>query len=140
MPWAPPGRDCGSCGMATCRAFANAVKKGKKTETDCPFYAVEQFATKEPARYSGTDITGALYDFVIRAFPGEPSARKFIVPFRADLVEKWDIRPGALVTGRPAGPGCPALPCAPGALRKSGHGGARVPHGRPARGTKGEGV
>ncbi len=107
MPWAPPGRDCGSCGMATCRAFANAVKKGKKTETDCPFYAVEQFATKEPARYSGTDITGALYDFVIRAFPGEPSARKFIVPFRADLVEKWGIRPGALVTGRPAGPGCP---------------------------------
>jgi len=40
---------------------------------------------------------------------GEPSARKFIVPFRADLVEKWDIRPGALVTGRPAGPGCPIV-------------------------------
>ena len=107
MPWVPPGRDCGSCGMATCRAFANAVKKGKKTEADCPFYTVEQCAAREPARYSGTDVTGAKYDFIIRAFPGEPSARKFIVPFRADLVEKWDIRPGALVTGRPAGPGCP---------------------------------
>ena len=68
---------------------------------------MEQCSYKEPARYSGTDVTGAQYDFVIRAFPGEPSARKFIVPFRADLVEKWNIRPGALVTGRPAGPGCP---------------------------------
>ena len=92
---------------ATCKEFVNAVKKGKKTETDCPFYTVEQCSYKEPARYSGTDVTGAQYDFVIRAFPGEPSARKFIVPFRADLVEKWNIRPGALVTGRPAGPGCP---------------------------------
>ena len=62
---------------------------------------------QEKTRYSGTDVTGAKYDFVIRAFPGEPSARKFIVPFRADLVEKWDIKKGDLVTGRPAGPGCP---------------------------------
>ena len=40
-------------------------------------------------------------------FPGEPSARKYIVPFRADLVERWDIKRGDLVIGRPAGPGCP---------------------------------
>ncbi|MGA2161733.1 MAG: (Fe-S)-binding protein [Methanoregula sp.] len=107
MAWVPPGKDCGSCGIATCKEFAKAVKKGKKAETDCPFYTAEQYACQDKARYSGTDVTGAKYDFVIRAFPGEPSARKFIVPFRADLVEKWDIRPGALVTGRPAGPGCP---------------------------------
>lgn len=107
MAWVPPGKDCGSCGTASCKEFVMAVKKGAKAESDCPFYAVEQCATPDHARYSGTDVTGAKYDFVIRAFPGEPSARKFIVPFRADLVEKWDIRPGALVTGRPAGPGCP---------------------------------
>lgn len=57
--------------------------------------------------FSGTDVTGKEYDFVLLPFPNEPSARKFIVPFRADLVEKWDIKKGDLVTGRPAGPGCP---------------------------------
>jgi uncharacterized Fe-S cluster-containing protein len=107
MAWTPPGKDCGSCGIPTCKEFVKAVKKGKKTEFDCPFYAAEQCTCQDKASYSGTDVTGAKYDFIIRAFPGEPSARKFIVPFRADLVEKWDIQPGALVTGRPAGPGCP---------------------------------
>jgi len=57
--------------------------------------------------YSGVDVVGKEYDFVLLPFSGEPSARKFIVPFRADLVEKWDIKKGDLVTGRPAGPGCP---------------------------------
>ena len=61
----------------------------------------------EPVSYSGVDVAGKEYDFVLKAFPGEPSARKYIVPFRADLVEKWDIQAGDLVTGRPAGPGCP---------------------------------
>jgi uncharacterized Fe-S cluster-containing protein len=52
-------------------------------------------------------VLGNAYDFVLTALPGEPSARKFIVPFRPDLVERWDIRPGEIITGRPAGPGCP---------------------------------
>jgi len=108
MAWVPPGKDCGSCGLPACSEFVTAVKKGDKAETDCPFYSGDLCAVSSgQARYSGTDVTGAKYDFIIHAFPGEPSARKFIVPFRADLVEKWDIRPGALVTGRPAGPGCP---------------------------------
>jgi uncharacterized Fe-S cluster-containing protein len=59
------------------------------------------------ATYSGIDVTGKKYDFVLLPFPGEPSARKFIVPFRADLVELWGIKKGDLVIGRPAGPGCP---------------------------------
>lgn len=108
MAWVPPGKDCGSCGLPACNEFVRAVKKGEKAESDCPFYSGDLCAVSSgQARYSGTDVTGAKYDFIIHAFPGEPSARKFIVPFRADLVEKWDIRPGALVTGRPAGPGCP---------------------------------
>ena len=44
------------------------------------------------ATYSGIDVTGKKYDFVLLSFPGEPSARKFIVPFRADLVELWGIK------------------------------------------------
>jgi uncharacterized Fe-S cluster-containing protein len=107
MAWDPPNKDCGACGLPKCRDFVKAVKKGSKTESDCLYYTMDHCTAQRQTSYSGTDVTGAKYDFVIRAFPGEPSARKFIVPFRADLVEKWDIRPGALVTGRPAGPGCP---------------------------------
>jgi uncharacterized Fe-S cluster-containing protein len=71
------------------------------------FYSSVGSGSLDKTQYSGTDVTGAKYDFIIRAFPGEPSARKFVVPFRPDLVEKWEIRKGDLVTGRPAGPGCP---------------------------------
>lgn len=107
MAWVPPGKDCGACGLPSCKEFTNAVKKRKKTNEDCTFFALIPPGPQDKAKYSGTDVTGAKYDFILRAFPGEPSARKFVVPFRADLVEKWDIQQGDLVTGRPAGPGCP---------------------------------
>jgi len=107
MAWEPPGRDCGACGLPRCSDFVAAVKKKTKANEDCTFFSECSADKKTGTTYSGTDVTGAKYDFIIRAFPGEPSARKFIVPFRADLVEKWDIRKGDLVTGRPAGPGCP---------------------------------
>ena len=107
MAWVPPGKDCGACGLPTCDDFTKAVKKNKKTNEDCTFFAIEPPGPRDKTEYSGTDVTGAKYDFIIRAFPGEPSARKFVVPFRADLVEKWDIQKGHLVLGRPAGPGCP---------------------------------
>ena len=47
MAWVPPGKDCGACGIATCDEFVKAVKKGKKTESDCPFYATEQCACRK---------------------------------------------------------------------------------------------
>jgi uncharacterized Fe-S cluster-containing protein len=80
---------------------------GEKRVTDCPFYTLSECRVPAAADYSGSDVLGNKYDFVLTALPGEPSARKFVVPFRADLVERWDIRPGEIVTGRPAGPGCP---------------------------------
>jgi len=107
MAWIPPGKDCGACGLSRCNEFVRAVEKQQKVNEDCTFYTVERSGPPEKTAYSGTDVTGATYDFIIHAFPGEPSARKFIVPFRADLVEKWEIKVGDLVTGRPAGPGCP---------------------------------
>jgi uncharacterized Fe-S cluster-containing protein len=107
VAWVPPGKDCGACGLPGCDAFARAVKKKKKTNRDCVFFSDAVSGKREQPSYSGTDVTGAKYDFIIRPFPGEPSARKFIVPFRADLVEQWNIKKGDLVTGRPAGPGCP---------------------------------
>jgi uncharacterized Fe-S cluster-containing protein len=47
------------------------------------------------------------YNFELFPLRGEPTARKSIVPFRPDIVEKWGIQKGDLVVGRPAGPGCP---------------------------------
>lgn len=107
MAWVPPGKNCGACGLPSCDEFAKAVRKKKKTVEDCTFYAIDRSAHLEKTSYSGTDVTGAKYDFILHPFAGEPSARKFVVPFRADLVEKWAIKKGDLVTGRPAGPGCP---------------------------------
>jgi uncharacterized Fe-S cluster-containing protein len=107
VTWVPPGKDCGACGTASCQEFLSLVNTGGKSYADCPYYGVGQVGFREASPYSGIDVLGNRYDFVLRPFPGEPSAHKFIVPFRADLVERWDIRPGDLVTGRPAGPGCP---------------------------------
>lgn len=57
--------------------------------------------------YSGVDVLGQRYDFVIGALPGEPSARKIVLPFRPDMVDIMDINPGDIVMGRPFGAGCP---------------------------------
>lgn len=108
MSWHPPGKNCGACGRPSCESFESGVRDGDREPEDCPFFFHPEGAgTAAPPVYSGIDVAGKEYDFVLKAFPGEPSARKFVVPFRADLVERWDIRKGDLVTGRPAGPGCP---------------------------------
>ncbi|BBL64223.1 MULTISPECIES: (Fe-S)-binding protein [Methanosarcina] len=120
ISWNPPGKNCGACGSQTCADFVSRIEAGSAEVDLCPFYNMEntlrpeKIASRESielqvrnATYSGVDVAGKEYDFVLLPFPGEPSARKFIVPFRADLVEKWNIKKGDLVTGRPAGPGCP---------------------------------
>ncbi|MDR2944102.1 MAG: hypothetical protein LBU81_03335 [Methanosarcinales archaeon] len=107
--WKPPGKDCGACGFHTCGSFSAAVALNQKEESDCVFYKTPQTIAQpiSVSSYSGTDVTGTPYDFVIHAFPNEPSARKIILPFRADLTERLDIRPNDIVLGRPAGAGCP---------------------------------
>ena len=106
--WNPPGKDCGACGSPTCSDFVGRVKEGTAKVELCPYYTKENLIVAgTKTTYSGIDVTGKEYDFVLMPFPGEPSARKFVVPFRADLVESWGIKKGDLVTGRPAGPGCP---------------------------------
>ena len=106
--WQPPGKDCGACGAKSCSDFLVLLEKGTKSNDDCPFYGSTTVATTPgtPAR-PGTDVCGRAYDFIIGPLPGEPSARKIILPFRADLVERWNIVPGDIVLGRPMGQGCP---------------------------------
>ncbi len=44
---------------------------------------------------------------MLAPLPGEVSARKIVLPFRGDLVEKMGITAGDYVLGRPMGAGCP---------------------------------
>jgi len=109
MPdWEPPGKDCGACGARSCSDFVALRREGTKADTDCPFFGHNVTGTQaEAMARPGTDGCGREYDFVIGPLPAEPSARKIVLPFRADLVERWGIVPGDIVLGRPMGQGCP---------------------------------
>ncbi len=109
-------RDCGLCGARSCAEFSEGIAAGTRVVTDCPFYR-----KAAPAGPNGIpearpaprgvrhlrDVLGHPWDFVLAPLPGEPSARKIVLPFRPDLVEKWGISKGDIVLGRPAGAGCP---------------------------------
>ena len=109
MAWQPPGKDCGACGAPTCEAFIALVREGEKDLPDCISYSTDLAPSRfeSETRYTGRDILGTEYDFILEPLPGEVSARKIILPFRPDLVEKWEIVPGDIVVGRPMGAGCP---------------------------------
>lgn len=107
--WTPPGRNCGACGYGTCDEFLIALHAGTRKKEECPFSS-QVFRQKIPcneAVLGTTDILGDSFDFILHPLPGECSARKILLPFRPDLVEKWDIQPGDILTGRPMGAGCP---------------------------------
>jgi len=109
--WLPPGKNCGLCGEKNCASFTLMIDLGKKTFADCPYYN-EQQPRRDQRRidktaYSGLDVLGHPYDFVLAPLPGEISARKIVLPFRPDLVEKMKIKKGDIVLGRPMGAGCP---------------------------------
>ncbi|WP_209675607.1 (Fe-S)-binding protein [Methanolinea mesophila] len=106
--WQPPGKNCGACGARSCEEFMALVSCGEKDYPECPFFESRAPDLHIPITSpKGTDICGREYDFVLIPLPGEPSARKIIHPFRPDLVERWDIRSGDIVLGRPMGAGCP---------------------------------
>ncbi len=108
--WHPPGKDCGLCGNENCRDFLHAVINEGKSYDSCPFYEPEPEEHQEhiqEAVYADVDILGNTYDFILEPLPGEVSARKIILPFRGDLVEKMEIKTGDHVVGRPMGAGCP---------------------------------
>lgn len=109
--WIPPGKNCGLCGEKNCRTFIRLLNAGAKVYTDCPYYCDPLFSKKRDflteAEYPEKDILGHSYDFVLGPLPGEISARKIVLPFRGDVVEKLDIKAGDFVLGRPMGAGCP---------------------------------
>ncbi|MDD1693583.1 MAG: Fe-S cluster protein [Methanoregula sp.] len=109
MVWEPPGRNCGSCGAANCSDFLLLARQGKKDLPDCPYYP--RRSGPDPVQAvsscSGRDLLGFDYDFIVSPFPGEPSARRYIQPLRADLADRWGIGPGDILRGRPVEPSCP---------------------------------
>jgi uncharacterized Fe-S cluster-containing protein len=109
--WLPPGKNCGLCGAESCKSFLRLLNNGVKTYQDCPFFQKRKSKIKEQglkeAVYASTDILGHAYDFILQPLPGEISARKIVLPFRSDLVEKMEIKKGDYVLGRPMGAGCP---------------------------------
>jgi uncharacterized Fe-S cluster-containing protein len=109
--WLPPGKNCGLCGESSCKNFLRMVNTAQKNYDDCPFYSDTQSCRQSghigEAVYTGQDVLGHPYDFVLGPLPGEISARKIVLPFRSDLVEKMNIKKGDLVLGRPMGAGCP---------------------------------
>jgi len=111
--WLPPGKNCGLCGEKNCKNFVRMAVEGKKDYTDCPYF-YDPLLSEGPdhdfimdAEYPEKDILGNPYDFILEPLPGEISARKIVLPFRGDIVEKMKISEGDYVTGRPMGAGCP---------------------------------
>ena len=103
-----PGKNCGLCGSKTCAEFEALVEKGVKNLDACPFMTKGLAAEgSADVSYSQVDILDVAYDFILDPAHGEVSARKIVLPFRADLVEKWGIKRGDIVLGRPMGQGCP---------------------------------
>ncbi|MDK2820124.1 MAG: hypothetical protein PWP31_89 [Clostridia bacterium] len=108
--WLPPGKNCGMCGEDSCKSFLRVVNIGQKSISDCPYYSKEKAKCDncpEEAIYPDHDVLGNPYDFILSPLPGEPSARKIVLPFRPDMVDKMDIKKGDYVLGRPMGAGCP---------------------------------
>jgi uncharacterized Fe-S cluster-containing protein len=110
--WTPPGKNCGLCGEKSCKDLLVSIERGRKNYTECPFYKSENLRAFEArevqeAKYTGVDILKNQYDFLLSPLPGEVSARKIVLPFRSDLVEKMSIKKGDYVVGRPMGAGCP---------------------------------
>ena len=88
--------------------MAELAAQGKKSASECPFYeAPSANGIELEATLGEKDVLGLEYDFVLEPVPGEPSARKIVLPFRPDIVEKMDIKRGDIVLGRPMGAGCP---------------------------------
>jgi uncharacterized Fe-S cluster-containing protein len=126
-----PGLDCGVCGAASCKAFAQVVldhpdelKKCVHTKTrdvkpspqataNCgrgctacdPGDVVEQITWQ--------DSLGRDFDFILDTFPNEPGPRETILPHNPMLTREMDMKPGDIMIGRPLGMscGCPITHC-----------------------------
>lgn len=109
--WRPPGKDCGLCGEKDCASFLRLVRASVKDRDACPFHGETETCSRENAAgeaiYSGRDVLGHPFDFVLAPLEGEVSARKIVLPFRGELVQILQIKPGDRVLGRPMGAGCP---------------------------------
>ncbi len=93
--------------------FVDLVRRGEKKIQMCVFFEPELTEgggvtdSVVETKIQSVDVFGETFHFVLDSLPGEVSARKIVMPCRPNLVEKWKIKAGDIVTGRPMSAGCP---------------------------------
>ncbi|MEM1659282.1 MAG: hypothetical protein QXK94_09635 [Candidatus Jordarchaeales archaeon] len=101
-------RNCGMCGFGSCARFAEEAEKNPSLLERC-MYLGEGYEVRDVtcAEYTGKDVIGEKYDFILMPLPNEKSCREYILPFNPLLIRELDIKRGDIVVGRPMGQGCP---------------------------------
>jgi len=110
-----PGKDCGLCGVKTCREFAALVVEKPDVLGKCIFMGKSgepgDAWAHEKGEITWKDMLDREYDFILEKFPDEPGPRETILPFNPSNVEKLKIKKDDIVYGRPAFAGCPVTHC-----------------------------
>lgn len=106
-----PGKDCGQCGFKTCAALAEFAAVHPDALKRCiyldqPVAMVTAF-TAPVENITWKDMLDREYDFVLEPFPEDPGPRETIAPFNPLIVEKFAVKKGDVLYGRPVMTGCP---------------------------------
>lgn len=105
-----PGKDCGLCGVKTCREFAEMIFNDPSAIKRCIFiesqkqYEIPELDEKE---ITWKDALDRGYDFILQKFPDDPGPREIILPFNPLNIKELKIKKGDILFGRPASTGCP---------------------------------
>ncbi|MEO0293138.1 MAG: (Fe-S)-binding protein [candidate division WOR-3 bacterium] len=108
-----PGKNCGLCGLKTCKEFAEIASKDPDAMKRCIFLDERKIRPMssefEEENITWKDNLDRDYDFILDKFPGEPGPRETIILFNPTNVEKLGIKKGDILYGRPAwiSCGCP---------------------------------
>lgn len=111
--------DCGLCGMRSCAQFKENVLKDPSIINRCVCLNSRLVDKKDSAvRLSAdsetwVDSLGREFDFVLDSLRSDNGPRETILLNNPARVEKLDIKPGDILTGRPMGMscGCPVTHC-----------------------------
>lgn len=106
-----PGKNCGQCGFQTCAELArysiaqpDVLKRCIYREKSQPA-AVRYWPIAEEITWA--DALGREYEFILEQFPEDPGPREIIAPLNPAAIEKFAVKKGDILYGRPALVGCP---------------------------------
>jgi uncharacterized Fe-S cluster-containing protein len=106
-----PEKNCGQCGFKTCAELAAFAASNQDALKRCihlekPSTIAEKFwpITEE---ITWIDALGRGYEFILEQFPDDPGPRETIAPLNSGNVEKFAVKKGDVLYGRPSLVGCP---------------------------------